>query len=203
MTGMSDDDAHPPVRIALRADLARGSATLTAAFHEDPWFSWLYPDAERRPAQAEAWFGLVLERAFAMGHTFVTEHGLVTWAPIDVAFPTADDVALAATLLTEQIGERASTALGIIGGAGAVFPERPRFHCIYVGVQPEAQGTGRGVALLRRVLDTCDREGLPASLTSTNDTNLPFYRHLGFTEIGETAIADTGRSLRPLWREPR
>jgi GNAT superfamily N-acetyltransferase len=120
-----------------------------------------------------------------------------------VHFPEAHDVELAAHLLTAQIGARADAALAVIGRGGAVFPDEPRFHCVYVGVRTDARGRGLGRGLLARVLDVCDEDGLPASLTSTNDVNLPFYRSLGFRELGEVAIPDTGNVMRPMWREPR
>lgn len=176
---------------------------LADAFRHDPWFSWLFPDEAVRPAQATAWFALVLDRAFSMGHTYAAPGGFVNWAPPDVHFPQPDDVALAVDLLTEHIGGRAGDALGIIGRIGPLVPDEPRFHCIYVGVRPDRQGQGTGAALLGHVLDVCDRDGLPASLTSTNDANLPLYRRLGFEEIGAVPISDTGNSMRPMWRTPR
>lgn len=199
---MGTEPKTATTRTALRVDLAEGARTLAEAFTADPWFSWLYPDEAARPAQATEWFGLVLDRAFTMGHTYATPAGIVNWAPPDVHFPQPEDIERAVELLGGQIGDRAQTALGIVGQVGGVFPDRPRFHCIYVGVRPDAQGTGQGAALLRRVLDICDREALPASLTSSNDRNLPFYERLGFTEIGAVPIAETGRSMRPMWREP-
>lgn len=191
------------VRIAFGADVGDGAGILAAAFAQDPWFGWLYPQVEERAAMSEAWFELVLGRALSMGHSYRTAAGFVNWVPPDVHFPGPADIELAVDLLQRQIGERAATALGIIGEVGAVFPETPRFHCIYVGVQPRHQRGGDGEALMRRVLDVCDAEGIAASLTSTNDVNLGFYRRLGFEEIGAVPIADAGSVMRPMWREPQ
>jgi len=193
------------VRPANRDDLAGAAAVLAEAFRGDPWFSWLYPADVTFDENARAWFGLVLERAFPHGHTYLTAagDGATNWIPPEVHFPGEDDVARAVGLLSEQIGERAQTALGVIGQAGAAFPDTPRFHCVYVGVRPAIQGRGIGRALLGRVLEVCDRDGIPASLTSTNDANLALYRSIGFVEIAEVAIPDTGRFMRPMWREPR
>jgi GNAT superfamily N-acetyltransferase len=192
-----------PVRHARRADLPGAAAVLVEAFAADPWFRWLYPDDATWPDCAGAWFGLVLDRAFPRGHTYVTGDGAVNWIPPDVHFPEEADVGLAVELLGGQIGERAGAALGVIGAAGAVFPDEPRFHCVYVGVRRAARGRGVGTSLLRRVLDVCDREGHAASLTSTNDANLPLYRSLGFVEIGSVPIPGTAHVMRPMWRAPR
>jgi GNAT superfamily N-acetyltransferase len=189
-----------PVRIALRRDVAEGARILVEAFQDDPWFSWLFPDPASRREPAGEWFALVLDRAFTMGHTYRADHGFANWIAPDVHFPRPEDIDLAVDLLRRHIGERASTALAIIREAGSVFPDSPRFHCVYVGVHPGHQGKGVGGSLLRRVLDVCDNEGLAASLNSTNDINLPFYRGLGFEEIGEVPIADSGSVMRPMLR---
>jgi ribosomal protein S18 acetylase RimI-like enzyme len=190
------------VRQAVTADLDGGAEVLTEAFATDPWFSWLYPEAGQWPDSPRAWFTLVLRRAFDRGHTCVAPDGIASWIPPDVEFPEPTERELVFALLEDQIGARATDALGVIGGAGAVFPHTPRFHCVYVGVRPAAQGRGIGRRLLCRVLDRCDADGIAASLTSTNDTNLPFYRSLGFTEIGAVPIPGTGAALRPMWRDP-
>ena len=115
-------------------------------------------------------------------------------------FPAASDVALGIELLRSKIGERAADAFGAIGAAGASFPAEPHFHCVYVGVRPDRQRQCIGRALFDRVLSVCDAEGIDASLTSTNDVNLPWYRSLGFVEIATVPIPGTGDSLRPMWR---
>ncbi len=189
-------------RHATRADLGSAADVLVDAFSTDPWFRWLYPSDGQWPEHPAQWFALVLDRAFSKGHTFVTESGMANWIPPDVAFPEESDVSLAVDLLACQIGGRAAEALDVIGQAGRAFPDRPRFHCVYVGVRHAAQRRGTGRALLSRVLDVCDRDQLHASLTSTNDANLPWYRSLGFREIGEVAVPETQFCLRPMWRDP-
>jgi GNAT superfamily N-acetyltransferase len=189
-------------RHAARVDLAPAADVLVDAFSGDPWFGWLYPSADAWPEHPRQWFALVLDRAFSKGHTFVAESGVATWIPPDVKFPEEADANLAVDLLSSHLGERAAEAFGVLRQAGGVFPDQPRFHCVYVGVARTAQGRGTGRALLTRVLEVCDRDRLPASLTSTNDTNLPWYRSLGFREIGEIAVPDAQFSLRPMWREP-
>ena len=192
----------PVIRHAIKADLEDAADVFVDAFAGDPWFNWLYPSADQWPHHPRQWFALVLDRAFSKGHTFVAQSGAANWIPPDVHFPEEADVNLAVQLLGSQIGDRAADAFGVIGQAGAAFPHQPRFHCVYVGVGRDAQRHGTGRALLTRVLDVCDRDRLPASLTSTNDANLAWYRSLGFQEIGEVAVPDATFKLRPMWRDP-
>ena len=192
----------PTTRYALRSDLVRAADALVDAFTNDPWFNWLYPSSTDWPRHPRAWFGLVLDRAFTKGHTFVAESGVASWIPPDVSFPEDVDLNLAVELLRSQMGERVSTALGVIAQIGGSFEHVPRFHCVYIGVARAAQGSGVGRALMSRVLEMCDRERLPASLTSSNDANLAWYRSLGFGEIAEVSVPGAEFKMRPMWREP-
>jgi GNAT superfamily N-acetyltransferase len=191
------------VRAAAQADLGHAAAMMADAFAGDPWFRWLYPDDATWTESARAWFGIVLDRAYRFGHTHCHEAGAINWIPPGQHFPEEDDVAAAVELLTAQIGDRAMTALGVIGRAGATFPDQERFHCVYVAVDPARQGQGHGRVLLAHTLAICDRDDIPASLTSTNDANLPLYRSLGFEEIGAIPIPGTDKNMRPMWRKPR
>ena len=191
-------------RRAIRDDIGPAAQMLASAFADDPWFQWLYPESSQWPDAPAAWFRLVLDRVFDKGHTYLAAHAACAWIPPDVEFPSEFDVGLAVDLLSSQIGERAAEALGVIGSAGASFQDRPpRFHCVYVGVPLLSQRQGAGSALLARILNECDAEGFPASLTSTNDVNLSLYRSLGFVEINEIPIPGTQNSMRPMWRDPQ
>ncbi len=185
-------------------DLASAVDVMVEAFADDPWFRWLFPSEDLWPAAPAAWFDLVLGRAMRRGHTFRSGDGAgaVAWIPPGCHFPEPEEVTMAVSLLGEHIGDRAAAALGVIGQCGAMIPDEPRFHCVYVGVKPDAQGRGVGWALLAQALDVCDAETWPASLTSTNDANLALYRSLGFREIGAVDVPDAGFSLRPMWRDP-
>lgn len=54
------------------------------------------------------------------------------------------------------------------------------FYLMIVGLDPERQHRGLGSRLLAPVLARSDREGLPCYLETTNESNLGFYRKLGF-----------------------
>jgi GNAT superfamily N-acetyltransferase len=70
-----------------------------------------------------------------------------------------------------------------------------------VATDPDHQGRGLGAQILKPVLETCDREGVPAYLESSNPRNLPFYYRQGWIQTGEIVIPE-GPTLFPMWRQP-
>lgn len=195
-----------PPRPATTVDLAHAAASLADAFIYDPYFTWVWPDPTTFASHANAWFSMVLGLTFPRGHTYVDDHAAITWIPPGEVFPTTDELDRALELLSSQIGDRAHDALDILARAGSAFAERPaHFHCVYVGVRTAAQKQGLGHALFGRTLPTCDRDGIAASVISTNIRNVPFYRSLGFVEVegAEVPIPGTDALVRPMWREPR
>lgn len=192
-------------RQATTVDLAQAAAALADAYIYDPWYTWLWRDPTTFAANATEWFSMVLRNTFRSGHTHVDEQGAVTWIPPDVEVFDTEGMAEAKAVISAQVGDRTESVLEYMGRMGAVFHDRPaRFHLVAVGVRTAAQQRGLGTSLLRRTLDVCDRDGLPASMTSTNDRHLDWFRSLGFTEIdGAMAVAGSACTLRPMWREPQ
>jgi RimJ/RimL family protein N-acetyltransferase len=70
-------------------------------------------------------------------------------------------------------------------------------------VAPERQGEGLGTALVRSVLDRCDREGLPAYLEASNAGSRRLYERLGFALTGRPLDLPDGPRMWPMWREPQ
>jgi ribosomal protein S18 acetylase RimI-like enzyme len=69
-------------------------------------------------------------------------------------------------------------------------------------VDPDHHGKGLGTALLRPVLERCDRDGIGAYLENTNETNLALYERLGFAVVNEFYICHVAPPIWPMWRDP-
>jgi len=82
-------------------------------------------------------------------------------------------------------------------------PKEPHYYLFAIGVRAAQQGKGLGRALMTEPLARCDAEGVPAYLESSKDTNIPFYRSLGFEVIEELRLPMDGPSMWPMWRAPR
>ena len=56
---------------------------------------------------------------------------------------------------------------------------------------------------MRKGLERCDAEHMPAYLESSNVKNLPFYRKHGFEVVDELRLAMNGPTLWLMWRPAR
>ena len=73
-----------------------------------------------------------------------------------------------------------------------------------LGTEPAAPGPGRRVgAVLAPGLELCDREGLPAYLESSKESNVGFYARFGFRVTEEVRMPRGGPTVWLMWRDPR
>jgi len=195
-----------PARPA-RPDDRRGVVdTLTAAFLDDPVFTWILPDAELRRATIPKWFELWAEAFARHDETYVVGEGTVAgtalWAPPGVApMSPEDEAALEAQLgdLPEEVVERLVTCVSMFE---ATHPHEPNWYLNFVAVDPAHQGQGHGSALLRRVLAVADERGEPAYLDATSSQNRAVYERHGFRVIAENELPN-GPTAYAMWREPQ
>ena len=175
----------------------------SAAFYDDPVMAWAFPDPDRRLRLLGIVFSglgsdmlggrgivhLAQEASVAMWRAPAFEHGGSSSDDVGVDGPgpfDADELERLRILTT---------------AIAAAHPHEPHWYLNVVSTVPERQGAGLGAAVLAPVLDQCDAGGACAYLESSNPRNLPFYRRLGFVDVGEIPLAD-GPSLIPMWREP-
>ena len=69
-----------------------------------------------------------------------------------------------------------------------LHPQQPHWYLGTLGVDPPAQNTGVGRALLREFLVRADADGLPAYLETDRSENVAFYRRSRFEVSGRTEI---------------
>ena len=82
-------------------------------------------------------------------------------------------------------------------------PNEQHYYLPFVGVVPEWRGRGLGAALLRPVLERCDRERMPAYLEASAPRNRRLYERLGFVVTEEFRLGKGSPPLWRMWREPQ
>ena len=192
------------VRRATRSDLDGVCAALARAFHDDPVMAWFFPDIGERMDRNARFFRLRVRGLLAQDEVYTTDDhaGAACWAqpgrwemgPIEGL-----KFALRVAALT-----RARTPLLARGWqkVDEAHPRQPHWYLAILGTEPDHQGNGVGSALLRPVLDDCDRNEVGAYLESSKESNLAFYARHGFRVTDELTLPE-GPRIWPMWRDPR
>jgi GNAT superfamily N-acetyltransferase len=180
-------------------------AALARAFYDDPVFGWMAPDDSRRLAQIERLFGLFGRRVwFSFDLTFTTARvaGGSIWVPPGQSHLSLLRQVLMFPAVARGIGLRdLPRFLRAMSLMDAKHPHEPHYYLPVVGVDPPWQGKGLGGALLRPMLERCDREGMPAYLEASTPRNRALYERNGF-EVTEQVDLPDGPPLWLMWRRP-
>lgn len=188
------------VRKATRDDIAELSQTLASAFFGDPVSVWSIPDPRRRAEILPGAFEAVAAADLAHDEVYTTDDVVAgaVWEP-----PGAEgDAEQMATVLEEVAGEYAPRLFELFELLEQTHPQQPHYYLFLLATRPELQCRGIGSALMRSVLEICDRDEIPAYLEATNERNRALYLRHGFEVTGEIRLPD-GPSLWPMWRRPR
>jgi GNAT superfamily N-acetyltransferase len=106
-------------------------------------------------------------------------------------------------LVLATMRTRVLRGLAVLNAMEKKHPAEPHWYLAVLGTVPEAQGKGRGTALMQPILDRCDTEGLPAYLESSKEKNVPFYERHGFKVTEVITLPKGGPQAWLMWRDPR
>lgn len=192
-------------RLATKKEAGAAADILGRAFAADAVMAQFIREGPNRTQRLARYFGLECRPAFAgYGEVWLDDDllGAAIWRrPGGYPEPALTQLRMvpAYLMLFPREFLRASRAMNVMARA---HPREPHWYLFAVGVVPEAQGQGRGAALLEPVLSRCDAEGTPAYLEASSAENARLYEQLGFEPREELEILD-GVRVRPMWREPR
>ena len=177
---------------ATEEDVPRLAALLGQALADDPLNRHLVPDDARRARVLPAGFAEQLRRVFLPHGSVLTtadRAGAALWLS-----PSAQPLSLREQLrmlpgMVRMFGLRGvSAAMRAMGELDRRAPHEPCWHLSVLGVAPERRRAGVGSALVRPVLERCDRDARPAYLETANPANLALYARHGFTVRDEVAL---------------
>ncbi|MFE7229240.1 GNAT family N-acetyltransferase [Streptomyces sp. NPDC002405] len=182
---------------------------LDEAFQDDPVSGWVFPEREYRRTTHHRLMAAFTDIVLAEGRIDVTEDG--TACALWLSMPAADgpdggdggEEAADAVRLRESVDPANARVEEIARLMAESHPaDRAHEYLWMIGVAPARQGEGLGSALVRHVLDRCDREGLPAYLEASSERSTKLYERLGFTYADRTLDIPDGPRMWPMWREP-
>jgi GNAT superfamily N-acetyltransferase len=200
---VSTDRQSVSVRKATETDLPTFSQTLAEAFFTDPVFEWWIPDQGRRKQILPAFFGVVAEATLPGEELYTTDEvlGAAVWMPPGGQF-SEDDMADLGPKLERATEEYAETLFEFLALMDEKHPVEAHFYLFLLGTRTAWQSQGIGSALMKVVLDRCDREGTPAYLEATSEGNKRLYLRHGFEVTEELRLRDAP-PLWCMWRAPR
>jgi ribosomal protein S18 acetylase RimI-like enzyme len=200
----------PDVRPGRRDEITGLARTLAAAFHDDPVMEWVLPDPRQRLRGAQRLFAAqTRHHHFASGGVDIAVDpagaisGAALWDPPGKWKASPLSELRMFPQLARAFGTRLLMGKRLADTMTRAHPEEPHWYLATIGTDPERRGHGFGQALLRARLEQCDREGVPAYLESSKESNIAYYERFGFEVTGTIGIPDGGPDLWPMWRAPR
>ena len=195
----------PIIRRAVVSDVPAMAGTLQAAFEGYPWTDWVFP-ADDRAARLRSSFALYLTATInGLGEVWTSEdhRSVAMWlAP---GPKTLSDVE--SRRLDEQTAVLLGENLGMVAAADATVdahhPAQPYWFLGTVGTRPDSRGFGFGSAVLTPMLQRCDRDGLPAVLDTSTQSNVRLYSRLGFDTTAEVQPGNGAPLVWVMTRIPR
>jgi ribosomal protein S18 acetylase RimI-like enzyme len=195
------------VRVARPADASAITETISLAFHDDPTWSWAFPDEARRQEQYAVWWGLLIEGALRFDEPAVFVTGDVSaaaiWLPPAQPELSAEDEDRLPEILRGLVGDRTPEFLELIERFEAAQPaDPPHYYLSLLGVHNDHRGKGIGLALLDENLERFDAEGVATYLESSNSSNDHRYEARGYRRIGEFTPPGADIVVASYWRDP-
>jgi GNAT superfamily N-acetyltransferase len=186
------------------------SEVLARAFQDDPVAAYVIPDPHERARCLPPFYALPAALAERFGEAFVTGPdvlGAALWFPPGLTeFGAGHFQEVGAGSLAGQLPEgafgRFASLVGYLDGLRRRDVRQPHWYLAILGVEPELQGRGIGGALMRPILDRCDRAQLPCYLETQKERNVPFYERHGFRVVVEVDEPTSGIRFWTMLREP-
>src|SRR5215213_4782611 len=188
------------VRVARRADVPAITETISLAFHDDPTWSWAFPNEARRQEQYAVWWRFLIEAAMRFDEpaVFVTKgvEGAAIWLPPGESELSAEDERRVPAIVSGLVGDDSDGFMELLEGFETVQPaDPPHYYLSLLGVHDDHRGHGIGMALLEENLARFDREGVPTYLESSNPANDHRYERLGYRKVGDFTTPDQSAAI--------
>ena len=192
---------HEPRR-ATGHDVPHLAAALARAFGDDPVFAWAYGTGPAAPRFTRRYFAIRLRQLLPQDEVWsVPAVGAAAWAAPE-RWETGARGLLEQLPTLPGLGRRVIRVLRGMALLEKRHPRAPHWYLAHLGVDPVHQGEGLGSALMRPVLEGCDRDGVPAYLESSKERNIAFYARHGFRVTEEVRLPG-GPPVWLMWRDPR
>lgn len=198
------------------SDVERAANALFDAFLEDPFFEYLFGPRRGVEAAVTPIHAFTLGYGVRYGEVYSPSadiEGVAIWLPPGSSTITTWKAIRAGVLRLRSIGNAGLKERLSFANKMAVYsryserlhrkhaPSR-HWYLLSIGIRKELCGRGYASALLRPMLDRCDREGVPCYLETHNERNLGLYGHFGFEVKEMGMLPGSSRNHWAMLRNP-
>lgn len=195
-------------RLTFR-DAFRAGEAMADAFRRDPLWHKLFEgetDLERR---YQACFEVPVRHCLKYGAVYATSEdleGAAAFVPgrfADMSFwRMLRSGAMGCGLRMGSTAARRMSDLRVLSvDRKTITAETPHIYLLVLGVRTAHQGKGHGGALLRALIDDCDRQDLAIYLETETEENVRLYEHFGFRMIKQIRLEHLGVPMWEMMRE--
>lgn len=174
------------------------------SFADDPVNHWIF----RSQTAITDYYTLVAKKLYLpQGYGHVTEDGSAgtLWLPPGVKkeIPLWRSLDIAVSMIRHSGFKSIQRGTSVDESLASHKPTQPHYFLFAIGTRPALQNKGLGSQLMEAGLEQADRDGLPAYLESSKESNLHFYQKFGFEVTGKIEPGQGCPPLWAMWREPR
>jgi ribosomal protein S18 acetylase RimI-like enzyme len=181
-------------------DPVRLGEAMSAAFARDSASAYLWPDPETRDVGLRWYYGVLVPRlGFGGGRVYVAEGGAgqSVWIAPGHGITVPAAVRAGALGFVPRFGVAAALRLkrlaDTIDALRAETAPPGHWYLLLLGVEPAAQRTGLGEALMAPLLEEADVNRRAVYLETSDPDTLPYYRRHGFRVVGERRVPGAHR----------
>jgi ribosomal protein S18 acetylase RimI-like enzyme len=199
---MAAEDLSP--RVASPRDRDVVVAVLVSAFHDDPTWSWAFPDPSLRAEQHRRLWGLFVEGALRYPWVWLAPGDTATsvWIPPNGTELSDEQEAALEPAIVEMLGADAAPVIQAFELFDRAHPrEVPHFYLSLLATRVEHRGRGYGLGLLAGNLRLIDEAGMPAYLEASNPANVALYERHGFEVRSSFKLPGDGPEVFTMWRD--
>ena len=195
------------IRKVSHADVAEVVPHLSRAFDDDPVLNWVMRKDSKRSYSIDSLFRICLNKlSLPHGEVLITSDcvGAALWYPPDKwRIKFMQHLSNLPVMIRSNNLSSFMRLFSTMAAMDKAHPQKNHYYLQFIGVDPDYQGKGFGSALMRPVLEKCDRESCGAYLENSKELNLALYERHGFTVTGEIHLGKDAPVLWPMWRDPR
>ena len=197
--------ASEQIRETVAADRGVLAGSLADAFVDDPVACWAAPHERLRRNCLKKFFGVYMAIRLPMGLVWNDSGnaGVAIWSPPGKGVTTpVEALRLISAYAHPRLWPRGPLVGYGLRSVEQLHPKAPdHLYLATLGVTPSEQGRGLGSLLLGPGLELCDRDGLPAYLEASKESNTAFYARHGFRVTRDIKLP-RGPTMYAMWREP-